>query len=229
MADVDESRHSCPQCAGEDSGVGDSEHESWNERVRGETPMQREDRRYGELLQELRVAQTGIQILLAFLFTAAFSPGFQRLQDYQRVIYVVTLLLGAGATALLIAPVSIHRLLFGQQLKPQIVRAANVLTFFGLVLMGLTVGSALLLVLDYILPLDSALWLTGGVMLWFVAWWYALPLVMRGRHEHDSGAAGGHEHHEPGHQHPRDGGRTRRDDRDRSSVPDQRTGTGSSS
>jgi Family of unknown function (DUF6328) len=168
-------------------GRPDDPDDAWNRRVRGETPLQREDRRYGELLQEVRVAQTGVQILLAFLLTVAFSPRFTTLQEYQKIIYVVTLLLGAAATALLIAPVSIHRLTFSQGLKPQLVKSANVLTECGLTVLALTIGSALLLILDVILGLGTALWLTVGVLVWFAAWWYLLPIVIRVRHHRGIG------------------------------------------
>ena len=146
MADLDEDpQANCPRCQGEGHRAGDA-HDEWNRRVRGETPLQREDRRWIELLQEVRVAQTGVQILLAFLLTVAFTPRFAALDSGLKNIYVITLLLGAGATALLIAPVSIHRLTFGQRLKPQLVSVANVLMVAGLTMLVFTIGSALLLI-----------------------------------------------------------------------------------
>jgi hypothetical protein len=191
MAERDESRTDCPQCRGEGQG-GDDADAAWNRKARGETPLQREDRRYGELLQEVRVAQTGVQILLAFLLTVAFSPRFTTLEPHHKTLYVITLLLGAGATALLIAPVSIHRLTFAQRLKPQLVRVANVLTVWGLTLLMLTIGAALLLIFDLVVGEPEARWLTGAVLAWFAVWWYVLPAVMRMRHNHrnDDGPPG---------------------------------------
>jgi Family of unknown function (DUF6328) len=77
--------------------------------VRGETPLQRADRAYGEILQEVRVAQTGVQILFAFLLTLAFTARFRSVTQFERDIYVVTLMLAAGASALLIAPARARR------------------------------------------------------------------------------------------------------------------------
>ncbi|WP_043723048.1 DUF6328 family protein, partial [Kutzneria sp. 744] len=79
-------------------------HDSWNFAARGETPTQRLDRNYAELLQEIRVAQTGVQLLLAFLLSLAFTPRFGALGEFDRGAFVASLVLGAAATALLIAP-----------------------------------------------------------------------------------------------------------------------------
>jgi hypothetical protein len=87
--------------------------DQWSYLVRGETPTQRLDRNYGEILQELRVAQTGVQLLLAFLLTVAFTPRFATFTDFHRNVYVASLVLGAAANALLIAPAAFHRLRVG--------------------------------------------------------------------------------------------------------------------
>ena len=146
---------------------------------RRETVAQRADRRYGELLQELRVTQTGIQVLLGFLFTVVFSNRFKELNGDQRVIYLVTLTLGASATAVLIAPVSFHRILFGKRMKPELVRAANRLTLLGLGLLMCTIASALLLVFDFMLHGIAVGLLAAGVMTWFIVLWYLVPLWLR--------------------------------------------------
>jgi Family of unknown function (DUF6328) len=147
--------------------------------TRRETIAQRADRRYGELLQELRVTQTGVQVLLGFLFTVVFSNRFKELNGDQRVIYLVTLILGASATAVLIAPVSFHRILFGRRMKPELVRAANRLTLLGLGLLMCTISSALLLVFDFMLHGSVVAWLAAGVAAWFVLLWYLVPLWLR--------------------------------------------------
>src|SRR2546423_4815797 len=92
---------------------------------RRETPLERWDRNFSELLQELRVAQTGVQVLFAFLLTLPFTNRFERITGVQRGTYVVTLVAAAAATALLIAPVSYHRLVFRQGRKPQLVRTGS--------------------------------------------------------------------------------------------------------
>jgi Family of unknown function (DUF6328) len=147
--------------------------------TRQETVAERADRRYGELLQELRVTQTGIQVLLGFLFTVVFSSRFKELNGSERVIYLTTLILGASATAVLIAPVSFHRILFGQRMKPELVRAANRLTLLGLGLLMCTISTALLLVFDFMLNGSAVAWLAAGVAAWFVLLWYLVPLWLR--------------------------------------------------
>ena len=91
---------------------------------RDETPQERADRNFTELLQELRVAQTGVQILFAFLLTLPFSSRFADISARDRVAYVVTLLASAAAAVLLIAPVSYHRLVFRRNRKQELVQTA---------------------------------------------------------------------------------------------------------
>ncbi len=85
---------------------------------RNETPLERADRNFGELLQELRVTQTGVQILFAFLLTLAFTPRFPSLDTMQRATYVTTLLLAVVAAALFTAPAALHRSLFRRARSP---------------------------------------------------------------------------------------------------------------
>src|SRR5436190_19904603 len=89
---------------------------------RDETPLERWDRNFSELLQELRVAQTGVQVLFAFLLTLPFTNRFERIAGVDRYTYVCTIAAAAAATALLIAPVSYHRLVFRQGRKRQLVQ-----------------------------------------------------------------------------------------------------------
>jgi hypothetical protein len=156
-----------------------SEDDRWNYRARGETPSQRLDRNLVELLQEVRVAQVGVQVLLAFLLALAFTPRFTQFTDPQRYAYVVSLVLGAAATALLIAPAPFHRVVFRRRLKRELVRAASMLTLVGLVLLMLSLATVLLLILDVVLNASIAGWITLGVLCWFSMWWYVLPLCYR--------------------------------------------------
>jgi Family of unknown function (DUF6328) len=146
---------------------------------RNETEGQRLDRNVDEMLQELRVAQTGVQILFAFLLTIAFQQRFSEVTTYQRSIYVTTLLLISGATALLIAPVSFHRIVFRQRQKRTLVEATHRLATGGLVLLLLAICGAVLLILDFVLGTRAALIGTAGVALWFVLFWYVIPLRVR--------------------------------------------------
>jgi len=167
----------CHTCADGDA------HDQWNAGARGETPLQRLDRAYSEILQEVRVAQTGVQILLAFLLTLAFSTRFASITHFQRDVYLATVVLGAGATALLIAPAAFHRMVYRKRLKRQLVRIANRLALFGLLLLLATMGSALLLIFDIVIGMHPAMVLTTGTLGWFATWWFILPVWTRIRHQ----------------------------------------------
>lgn len=154
-------------------------HDRWNFIARGETPTQRLDRNFAELLQEIRVAQTGVQLLLAFLLSLAFTPRFATLTEMQRDAFVASLVLGATSTALLIAPAPFHRLVFRKRLKRQLVQVSSVFALTGLVLLMLALAAALLLIMDVVLGTSLAMWITGGIVCWFSLLWYALPLWFR--------------------------------------------------
>jgi Family of unknown function (DUF6328) len=158
-------------------------HDEWNAGARGETPLQRVDRAYGEILQEVRVAQTGVQILFAFLLTLAFTPRFRSITPFQQDIYVLTLMLSAAATALLIAPAAFHRVVYRRRLKQHLVRVANRLALSGLVVLLLAMVSALLLILDVVTGPGPAAGLAAGALGWFVTWWFILPAWSRVRHQ----------------------------------------------
>ncbi|MBP0450456.1 hypothetical protein J5Y04_12935 [Kitasatospora sp. RG8] len=143
---------------------------------RQESPEERADRRWSEMLQEVRVAQTGSQILFGFLLSVAFMPRFAELGAFDRGLYVVAVVLGALATAALTAPVSYHRVLAGRRLKPQLVDGAARLVGAGLVLLALAVGSALLLLLRVATGAAAAAGIAAGVMLWFATCWLFLPV-----------------------------------------------------
>jgi hypothetical protein len=147
-----------------------------------ETPDQRLARNYVELLQEIRVAQTGVQFLLAFLLALAFTPRFATCTDFQRHVYVASLVLGSASTALLIAPAPFHRLVFRRGLKRQLVRASTQFALFGLALLMLALTSSLLLVLAVAVGTRTALWITGATLAWFALWWFIVPLHNRIRH-----------------------------------------------
>jgi len=170
--------------AGGPGGGDDAEDDGRREtadRGRDETPEERADRRWGDLLQELRVAQTGVQILFGFLLTVVFQQRFTELSDADRYIYTVTVLLGAATTGVLIGPVAMHRLLTGRRLKPETVDLASRLTVLGLVLLLCTMASSLLLVLRVAIHNTAAAWLVAAMVLWFVLCWLVLPLWARHR------------------------------------------------
>jgi amino acid permease len=144
-----------------------------------ETPKQRWDRNFNDLLQELRVAQTGIQILFAFLLTLPFSNGFPRTDTFQRNTYLVALLTAAAATALIISPVAFHRALFRQGRKPELVRFAHEVASAGLGCLLVAMVSSVLLVTDFIASRTVALVLTGLTTVFFITFWAALPWARR--------------------------------------------------
>ncbi|MFF5438944.1 DUF6328 family protein [Streptomyces achromogenes] len=150
-------------------------------RGRDETEEERADRMWGELIQEVRVAQTGVQILFGFLLTVVFQPKYGRLADTDQAIYIVTVVMGACATGALIGPVSLHRLVSGHRVKPQAVRLASWMTLVGLALLLATMTSSLLLILRVATHDDYVPYLVTAVVAWYVLCWYALPLWARNR------------------------------------------------
>ncbi|MER5741572.1 MULTISPECIES: DUF6328 family protein [unclassified Streptomyces] len=146
---------------------------------RGETEEERADRRWQELLQEIRVAQTGVQILLGFLLTVVFTPLFHELERTDKTIYLVTVVLGSLATGALIGPVSFHRIVSGKRVKPQAVVWASRLTFTGILLLLATLTSALFLILRVATHDPYVPWLVSGVLAWYLVCWFALPLWVR--------------------------------------------------
>ncbi|MBG0857530.1 hypothetical protein I2W78_38220 [Streptomyces spinoverrucosus] len=151
-------------------------------RGRNETEEERADRMWGELIQEVRVAQMGVQILFGFLLTVVFTPTFADLSDTDRRLYIVTVVIGAAATGALIGPVSLHRLVSGRRVKPQAVTWASRLTFVGLILLLATMICALLLILRVATHDPYVPYLVAGVVVWYVLCWFALPLWTRRRH-----------------------------------------------
>ncbi|MEU3983822.1 DUF6328 family protein [Streptomyces sp. NPDC026672] len=147
---------------------------------REETPQERADRKWNDLVQEIRVTQTGVQILFGFLLTVAFQPLFHSLPETDHVLYAVTVVLGALTTCTLVAPVALHRITTGQHIKPQAVHWASLITLVALVLLLATMTCAVLLVLRTVLTNhDTALWITVGVAALYAVSWFVLPLAAR--------------------------------------------------
>ncbi|WP_196791930.1 DUF6328 family protein [Motilibacter deserti] len=158
--------------------------------ARGETRAQQLDRNLSEMVQELRVAQTGVQFLFAAVLAIPFQQRFDDLTGFQERVYVVTLVLTLFATTMLVAPASFHRTVFRRGLKDELVTAADRMFQLGLVALALAMTSAVLLVLDVVL--ESG-WIVGGLVslaaAWFVAFWYAWPIAVRVRRGRASASA----------------------------------------
>jgi len=155
----------------------------WNHAVRGETELQSVDRHFNELLQELRVAQTGVQILFAFLLGLAFTPRFPDLTVGQQGVYLVTLVLSAVSAALLIGPVGYHRTVFRQRLRSQLVSTAHRYAIAGLVLLLLALVGAVELAASFILGPRATI-LAAALAGLFATLWFIVPLIHRLRHQH---------------------------------------------
>lgn len=117
---------------------------------RDETANERADRNWEELLQELRVMQTGTQVLGGFLLAVAFQTRFTELDQFQLTLYIVLVVLAALATVLALAPVSIHRLNFRRQRKPAIVATASKITTATLGVVGLLTVGVATLIIDFV-------------------------------------------------------------------------------
>jgi hypothetical protein len=145
-----------------------------------EDEKERVDRELIELLNELRVAIPGIQILFAFLLTVPFAPGFDELSGFERGLYFSVLLLTALSSAFLIAPTAYHRLLFRQGRKHEILFFANRAALFGLASLGIAMSGAILLITHFLFGPAAAIPVGLATLLLFGTLWYALP-ALRGR------------------------------------------------
>jgi O-antigen/teichoic acid export membrane protein len=147
----------------------------------GESEAQRDDRNVMELLNELRVAGIGVQVLFGFLLSLPFTSRFARLDPAQRGVYLATVTFTTLSIALLVAPVAYHRLLFRRHEKESLVRVTNVLAIAGLVTVGLAVSCAVLLVVSFVAPGAPAVVITAIAVLAFAGLWFVLPLSRRER------------------------------------------------
>lgn len=140
---------------------------------------ERLDRHWNELLQELRLAQTGTQILFAFLLSIGFQAQFQAADQFTHDVYAATLIASALAVALFLAPVSFHRVVHRQGLRHRLVTMTNWLAQAGLGLLVVAMAGGVLLALDVVLSRPLALGIVGGILLWFVTFWWVIPLAVR--------------------------------------------------
>jgi hypothetical protein len=150
---------------------------------REETEEERLDRNLGELLQELRVALPGVQVLFAFLLAVPFQKNFTEASDFDKKIYFVTLLLTALSAALLIAPSAYHRLTFRYQQKHRLVFIANRLAIAGLATLALAMTCAIMLVTNFLFgTVATTVVTTVLVLTMFFLLWAVLPLKRRLRY-----------------------------------------------
>jgi hypothetical protein len=142
-----------------------------------ETQKERTTRRWNEMLQELRVAQTGVQVLTGFLLTVPFSQGFSDLDSTDKNAYLVTVSASIVAAGLLIAPVAFHRVLFGKSEKEWLVSAANLAARCGLAMLAITMSGVMFLVFDLVISRTAAVVATSATLVVLTILWLAVPLV----------------------------------------------------
>jgi hypothetical protein len=149
---------------------------------RDESDAERLDRNLIELLNELRVTGTGIQVLLAFLLIVPFNSGYKRLHEFDKVVYFVALLSIAGSTIMLIAPSVHHRLLFRHGQRAFIVRTANSLALAGMALLAVGLVAILVLISKLVFGAAAAAVVGSlGAVLLFVLW-FVIPVLRRSAH-----------------------------------------------
>jgi hypothetical protein len=147
----------------------------------GEDRSERLDRELIELLNELRVALPGVQVLFGFLLAVPFSQGWQRVTDTERLVFFLTFLSTAIATVLLIAPSAQHRILWRARDKEALLRRANALALAGTVFLALSITGAVWVVTDVIYARAPASAVTAAIAGLFAWVWFAAPLIRRAR------------------------------------------------
>jgi hypothetical protein len=149
------------------------------EPLREETDHERLDRNLVELLQEVRVVQTGVQVLFAFLLTVPFSSRFDQITSFQRGAYFAALVGSAAASVLLIAPTAVHRILFRLGQKEYMVHVSNRLALGGLIATGVAMTAGLLLAADVMFGTGVGVAIAVATALAFVVVWAVFPLRRR--------------------------------------------------
>jgi hypothetical protein len=142
----------------------------------GEDKQSRINRELIELLNELRVALPGVQVLFAFLLILPFNPGFEKITSTERYVYFGSFITAAIATALLIAPSSYHRIRFRAHDKEQMLFTSNRLAIVGMAFLALSISGVVFLITDFLFGEPTAGVVTAAIAAWFAWLWYGLPL-----------------------------------------------------
>ena len=147
---------------------------------RDESEAERLDRNLGELLQELRVALPGVQVLFAFLLAVPFQQHFSEIDGFEKGVYFFTLLCTAASAILLIAPSSYHRMTFRLQQKRELIHLANRFTIAGLAFLAMAMTGAIVLITDVLFKTGLITVIAGaGAAVAFILVWYVIPLRRR--------------------------------------------------
>ena len=145
---------------------------------RDETDAERYDRNWLDLMQELRVAQTGVQVLAGFLLTVPFSFRFGDVAGHERVMFLVAFGLAVLTIGLMIAPVAMHRFLFGRHQKDVLVRVGNRTAKYGLAALGLTLVAVTELMFSVVLGVWPGVVAGVVVLVFYAVVWVALPMSL---------------------------------------------------
>jgi hypothetical protein len=161
------------------NGADEEKDQRHPESGRDETEGERLDRNLSELLQELRVALPGVQVLFAFLLAVPFQTGFEKITSFQKDVYFGTLICTAIAAVMLISPSAYHRVTFRYQQKRKLIFYANQFSIAGLVFLALAMTGAIMLVTDYLFGTTATIVTTALAVLAFSFFWFGLPLRRR--------------------------------------------------
>jgi archaellum biogenesis protein FlaJ (TadC family) len=153
--------------------------------VTEETPKQRVDRELMELLNELRVALPGVQVLFGFLLTVPFATGFEDADAFHRSLLLTAILTAGLAIAFLVAPAAQHRILFRAQHKKELLKRGNVFAIVGMGMLSISISACVLLVVDYLFKIRVASATAAVIAVVVAALWFVQPLVYRGREQLD--------------------------------------------
>ena len=146
---------------------------------RPESEEERADRNLSDLLQELRVALPGVQVLFAFLLTVPFTQRFSQLSEFQEDLYFGVMMCIALATVLLVAPTAGHRILFRRQQKEYLVTLSNNLALVGLALLAIAICGVIALISDFIFGTRASIASTAVMAVAFAAFWFVGPIIRR--------------------------------------------------
>ncbi|WP_382308772.1 DUF6328 family protein [Herbiconiux sp. UC225_62] len=146
---------------------------------RDETENERLDRNWSEMLQELRVIQTGTQILTGFLLAAVFQSRFEELDDYQRTVYLCLVVTSILTTVFGLTPVSLHRALFRQRKKAEVVHATDRILQFTMLGVALTLAGTGMLIFDFVFGRVGGIVIGVVILLVVVLLWIVVPRVVR--------------------------------------------------
>ena len=146
--------------------------------VRGETPAERMDRHWNEMLQELRVTQTGVQVIFAFLLILPFQQRFEEVDDFSRRLYVVVVCLVAVSAVLTLAPVITHRFLYAKHKRDMLLSIADWFTKTAFVTIGCALTGALLLALDMVIDRLVAIIAAALAAILILLVWVVVPIAL---------------------------------------------------